>query len=145
MKPKHFHTTNYGSKLQKQAYHKLFSLWLMVKLSLERRDNVSKYSNQLTAWFIHFFWCFVELLGSLRQVLAFLHQLVQISLPLQQFLDALMQNHLGFLDFTHGFGQFIGIFRVLIFLELNRNGLNVQILIIFEFLPLVSHFFKKDA
>lgn len=107
--------------------------------------NVSKYSNQLTAWFIHFFGSFVELFGSLRQILAFFYQLVQISLPLQQFFDAFMQNHLRLLDFSKGFGQFIRIFWILIFLELNRNGLNVQVLVIFEFLPFISNFFKKDA
>ena len=55
-----------------------------------------------------------------------------------------MEHHLGFLHFTQGLGQFIGVFGVLVAPKFDRDCLNIFIVVVFELLPLVSEAFEEE-
>ena len=99
----------------------------------------------MAARLVHFLRSFIKLLGAFGKVLALLHKFVQIPLPLQQLLDALMKNNLGLFDFPKCLDKFIGLLGVLVALELDRNALKFEVLVLFQLSPLVACFFEKDA
>lgn len=99
----------------------------------------------MAAGLVHFLGCFVELLGAFGEIFTLLYQFIEVALSLQQLFDAIVKYNLGFLDFAQGFCQLIGIFWVLIPLELDGDGLYILFLVVLQGLPLVAHLLEKEV